>query len=169
MLAELVESLTTTPAVVVNGSWDVIASNVLARAISPSFTVGTNLASALFDNERARRTLPRWGEVSARMVSLLKEAHHDSSPDDTRIDRLRTELERRSEEFRRAWSEGVLPDDYALHVPMDHPEVGRLTITYEVMRVPDSDSSLVIGHAEPGSTSEKRLFELVSKGEPWIT
>jgi hypothetical protein len=166
LLAELLDSVPTTPAVVVNARWDVIASNALARAISPSFQVGVNLAEATFVNSSAHQTLPQWGYVSQRMVGLLKEALDESADDDSRVEKLRAALTERSDDFARAWSQGSTPVGYALAVPMDHPEVGRIEITYEVLRVPDSTQTLVMGHVEPGSSSEQRLFELAARIEP---
>jgi hypothetical protein len=166
LLAELVETLPTTPAVVVNDRWDVLASNALARAISPSLAVGVNLAEATFVNLSAHRTLPQWKDVSARMVGLLKETISASGDGDSRAERLRAELARRSADFSRAWSDGAVPDEYALDVTMDHPVVGRIAITYELLRVTDAAQTLIMGHAEPGSVSERRLFELAALTDP---
>jgi hypothetical protein len=163
LLAELLDSVPTTPAVIVNERWDVIASNALARAVSPSFRVGVNLAEATFVNDSAHQTLPQWGDVSDRMVGLLKEAIDTSTDDESRVETLRAALAERSADFARAWSEGTTPSEYALAVPMDHPDVGRIEITYEILRVADSTQTLVMGHVEPGSTSEQRLFELAAR------
>lgn len=172
LLAELLDSLASTPAVVVNERWDVLASNGIARAISPSLRVGVNLAEATFVGLSARRTLPAWGEVAARMAALLREAfeapstspHGDNAAS---VADLRDRLSRRSSEFAVAWGEGETPGDYALEVTMDHPEVGRLEITYEVLRVPGAAQTLVIGHAVPGSPTELRLLDLAERMGPW--
>lgn len=165
LLAELIESLLTTPAVVTNERFDVIASNALARAVSPSLAVGVNLAEATFDNLSAHRTLPQWNEVSVRMVELLKEAAADADrtgPDAERFAMLRAELTLHSEEFAIAWRDGTLPSSYALNVTMDHPDVGRLDITYELLRLSDTKQLVVMGHTVPGSESEQRLFRLAA-------
>ena len=169
LLAELIESLPTTPAVVTNERFDVIASNALARAVSPSLTVGVNLAEATFVNLSAHRTLPQWNEVSARMVELLKEAAADpdrAGHDAERFATLRAELTLHSEEFAIAWREGTLPSSYALDVTMDHPDVGRLELTYELLRLPDTRQLVVMGHTVPGSESEQRLFRLAAHNDP---
>src|SRR4051812_28810713 len=150
LLAELIESLPTTPAVVTNEHFDVIASNALARAVSPSLTAGVNLAQATFANVSAHQTLPSWNEVSARMVELLKEAADAERPGagSARFAALRAELAARSTEFASAWKEGTTPDSYALEVSMDHPEVGRLDITYELLRLSGARQIVVMGHTE---------------------
>ncbi|NQX36437.1 hypothetical protein [Herbiconiux sp. VKM Ac-2851] len=160
LLAELIESLPTTPAIVADERFDVVASNALARAVSPSLAVGVNLAEATFVNLSAHRTLPQWDEVSTRMVELLKEA-----ADSEHLATLRAELARHSAEFAIAWREGTLPSSYALDVTMDHPDVGRLDITYELLRLPDTRQIVVMGHTVPGSESEQRLFELAARVE----
>jgi hypothetical protein len=165
LLAELLEAVPTTPAVVVNQRWDVIASNAVARAVSRSFSVGVNLAEATFIDGSAHETLPRWEKVSERMVGLLKEAIDESEAGDSRVDVLRAALVERSADFERVWNEYQPPIEYALTIPMDHPEVGRIEITYELLRVPHSTQTLVMGHVEPGSTSEQRLFELAARIE----
>jgi hypothetical protein len=161
LLAELIESLPTTPAVVTNERFDVIASNALARAVSPSLMVGVNLAKATFVNLSAHRTLPQWNEVSIRMVELLKEATEahlsqvGRDPDARQLATLRAELSLHSAEFSKAWSEGTLPGSYALTVAMDHPDV----------RVPDARQIVVMGHTVPGSESEQRLFRLAARND----
>jgi len=168
LVAELIDSLPTTPAVVTNERFDVIASNALARAVSPSLTAGVNLAEATFVNLSARETLPRWSEVSVRMIELLKEAVADPAPvgpDAERFAELRAELTLRSTAFEIAWRNGTLPSSHALDVSMDHPHVGRLEITYELLRLPDSRQLVVMGHTVPGSESEQRLFWLAAHSE----
>lgn len=167
LLAELIESLPTTPAVVADEAFHVLASNALARAVSPSLTAGVNLAEATFVNLSAHRTLPRWEEVSIRMVELLKEATECTSERTDagaeQLATLRAELAEHSAEFSTAWQDGTLPSSYALEVSMDHPDVGRLEITYEVLRLTDSRQIVVMGHTVPGSESEKRLFQLAAR------
>ncbi|MDM4761602.1 hypothetical protein QT381_01085 [Galbitalea sp. SE-J8] len=163
LLAELVESLPTTPAVLVNARWDVIASNPVARAVSPRLAVGVNLAEATFIDESARRTLPEWREVSRRMVALLKHQLEQTDAGDPRVHGLRNDLARRSDDFSRAWHDDDRPDAFAVDIVMDHPDVGRMELGYELLRVPGTDQTLVLGHAAPGSDSERRLFELVAR------
>ena len=168
LVAELIDSLPTTPAVVTNERFDVIASNAVARAVSPSLTAGVNLAEATFVNLSARETLPRWSEVSVRMIELLKEAVADpdrAGHNAERFTELRAELTLRSTDFAIAWRNGTLPSSYALDVSMDHPDVGRLDITYELLRLPDSRQLVVMGHTVPGSESEQRLFWLAAHSD----
>ena len=135
LLAELIDSLVTTPAIVTDEHFKVIGSNALARAVSPSLAVGVDLAEATFVNRSAHRTLADWDLVSARMAELLREA---------------------------AGEIGGLPPSHALAVRMDHPEVGMLEITYELMRLSGTAQSVIMGHTEPGSASEQRLFALAA-------
>ncbi|SFR66749.1 hypothetical protein SAMN05428970_0091 [Agromyces sp. CF514] len=166
LLAELVAALPTTPAIVVDGRWDVIASNALAQAVSPSLTAGVNLAEATFDNLSAHRTLPQWQDVSARMAGLLKESVSAAGDARSRAEGLRADLAGRSADFARAWNDATVPAEYALEVTMDHPDVGRIEITYELLRVPDADQTLILGHVAPGSLSERRLYELAAHLDP---
>lgn len=164
LLAELIESLPVTPAVLVNPRWDVLASNALAVAISPSLAVGVNLAEATFVGLSARRTLPDWQDVSAQMVGLLRTASREPGGPD-RLEALLDELARRSPDFRAAWTAGDSSARSATGVTMDHPEVGRLEMRFELMRVPDVGQTLVLGHVAKGSSSEQRLFELAARIE----
>jgi len=173
LLAELIESLPTTPAIVTNEHFDVLASNALARAVSPSLNAGVNLAEATFVNLSAHRTLADWDQVSTRMIELLHEATHastrQSDPDPGRLSSLRAELALHSAEFAKAWSAGTLPSSHALEVKMEHPDVGVLEITYELMRLPDTRQIVVMGHTVPGSESEQRLFRLAARADPFAT
>ncbi|WP_062464839.1 MmyB family transcriptional regulator [Demequina soli] len=139
LLAEFVESLALTPAAVVDARWDVVASNALARAVSPSLAVGTNLAEATLLGGSARRTLREWDVVATRMADLL--ARPLSRDDDT------TPL-------------------HGLTVAMEHPEVGRLDLTYELLRVTGAEQTVILGHAAVASESERRLLTLAARLGP---
>ncbi|WP_062291970.1 MmyB family transcriptional regulator [Demequina phytophila] len=165
LLAEFVESLPATPAAVVDHRWDVVASNAVARAVSPHFTVGRNLAAATFLAESARRTLPEWGQVADRMAGLLAQPLALSEAAVSDAGRLREELARRGVELAAAPPE--LPaTGHALTVTMEHPVVGRMVLTYELLRVTGADQTVILAHAERGTASEERLLRLARQDDP---
>jgi hypothetical protein len=162
LVIEWIDSLTTIPAFVRNSSFDILASNRIARALTASFTVGTNTARATFFDPNAKRWLPHWEDVSAQVVALLKDEVKDSGAEDA-MRKLVGELSSRSSQFSAAWAASTELVDYATPVVMDHPQVGRLDITFQHLDLPkETDQTLVLAHVIPGSPSEARLFELAA-------
>ncbi|TFC01033.1 hypothetical protein E3O42_11180 [Cryobacterium adonitolivorans] len=159
LVVEMIESLPTTPAFVADEKFEVLSSNRLALAISPSFRVGTNLARATFQDPSAHDTLPQWSDAASQLVAILKRTAASAAPAPG-LEELLGELSSRSAQFSVAWASESIPIDYEFVLVMDHPQVGLLEITFQHLRLPDSTQTLVLGHVAPGSKSERRLFAL---------
>ncbi len=162
LVVELIESLATTPAFVANEQSVVLASNSIARAVTPTFTVGTNLARATFVDPVARAVLPRWQDASDHMVARLKETIGAGSDARRDLEELVAELSSRSAEFSDAWASEGTELEYVVALAIDHPQVGLIDITYRSLQLPAGGQTLVLGHVEPGSASEARLFQLAA-------
>ncbi|MET8831625.1 helix-turn-helix transcriptional regulator [Streptomyces sp. NPDC004610] len=84
-------------------------------------------------------------------------------PDDPELWELVNELKAGSPEFRQHWSgHTVRTKAYGLK-RIDHPELGSLTLSYEITRFPqDTELSLLVYTAAPGTPEDKALRSLVN-------
>lgn len=108
----LIDSITLSPAFVLNPRTDYVASNIAARALFgdfESFYGGSrNQLLSLFLNENTRRHLPNWEESARRQVAMFRAAFarniHDPS-----VRELVDSLLAQSAEFRMLWERHELP------------------------------------------------------------
>jgi transcriptional regulator with XRE-family HTH domain len=165
-LARILVGMTEVPAFVENGRLDVLAANPLAEALyAPVFTDPArpaNLARFNFFNPQARTFWSDWARAADDTVAMLRtEAGRD--PHDRALSDLVGELCTRSDEFRVRWG----AHDVLLHRTgikhFQHPVVGELHLSYEVMELPaDPGLTLVAFSAEAGSPSDDALKLLAS-------
>ncbi|MFD7288904.1 helix-turn-helix transcriptional regulator [Streptomyces sp. NPDC059863] len=82
-------------------------------------------------------------------------------PDDPELWELVNELKAGSAEFRHHWAQHtVRTKAYGLK-RIDHPELGSLTLSYEITRFPqDTELSLLVYTAAPGTPEDKALQSL---------
>ncbi|MFC0543392.1 helix-turn-helix transcriptional regulator [Kutzneria chonburiensis] len=171
VVQQILDSMTTTAAFVRNGRLDILATNLLARALwSPVFDSPTrssevtppNLARFGFLDPAAPDFTPDHGKFCHTAVAILRtEAGRD--PHDKGLSDLVGELSTRSEDFRTLWA----AHDVRLHSTgtkrFHHPVVGEVVVAYEVMQL-TSDAGLVLDvyAAEPGSSSAEAMRLLAS-------
>ena len=163
LIVELLDSWPTIPAFVRSESLDVLASNELARALSPSFEVGVNLARFTFLDSLVQDGSARGDDVSGHVVSFLR-ALTQRDPDDRAIHSLVGELAAQSDEFARTWAADLRPANYQTPVIMRHPRVGDLELVFHQLTLPAAPSQLlVIVQVAPGSESENAIFALAAE------
>jgi transcriptional regulator with XRE-family HTH domain len=162
----ILDGMTEVPAFIENGRLDVLATNPLARALyAPVFADPArpvNLARFNFLNPHARTYWGNWDRAADETVAMLRtEAGRD--PYDRALTDLIGELSTRSEEFRVRWAS----HDVRLHRTgvkhIQHPVVGELHLSYEVMDLPaDPGLTLVAFSAEAGTADDDALKLLAS-------
>lgn len=143
---------------------EVLASNPLARALSPLFTPGTNLMRSVFLDPAARALYTRWDGMLVATVARLRTLIGPDI-DDPALAQLVGELSVRSGEFRALWGAAELPTDVDTITRLTHPQVGSLELETERLAIgsPGDVSPgkfLVILHARAGSDSETALRRL---------
>jgi transcriptional regulator with XRE-family HTH domain len=159
-LAEVIDQFLM-PAIVVNRYRDVLAANLIARALSPEFTPGQNSLRWRLLDPAAPELYVDWDEATEIVVGGLRELS-GSCPNDPRMQALIAELYDASVRFRELWDRAEV--GYRLGIfHIRHPRVGdlylyrhRLNATY-----PGGDHVLMF-RAEPGSPSAMALEELRS-------
>jgi transcriptional regulator with XRE-family HTH domain len=156
----------TAPAILVNNRQDLLAANLLGRAMySDAYAdpTGTpNLARFTFLDSAARRFYPDWDLFADMTVGNLRAAA-GIDPHDKGLHDLVGELSTRSDEFRRRWG----AHDVRIHGTgvkhFHHHVVGDLALAYESMELrAEPELTLTIYAAEPDSPTAHALTLLAS-------
>jgi transcriptional regulator with XRE-family HTH domain len=156
----------TAPAIVVNNRQDLLAANLLGRAMYSDVYAGAdgvpNFGRYTFLDSTAHRFYPDWDLAADMTVANLRTAA-GKDPHDKGLHDLVGELSTRSDEFRRRWgshnvrTHGTGVKDFRHHV------VGDLTLAYESMDLrAEPDLTLTIYAAEPDSRTAQALTLLAS-------
>ncbi|SDQ63491.1 Helix-turn-helix domain-containing protein [Curtobacterium sp. UNCCL20] len=152
----------TAPAFVHDRVLGVVASNALARALSPAFSPGVNLMTAAFEDDALRDLYVNWEEMTVRLVSYLR-VQAEAPPLDPRLPELVLALSERSPRFAALWARQDVDAPSSGVNRLEHPAVGPLELRFERLCVAGSDHPVVVVyHAEPGSQSEAALALLGS-------
>ena len=156
----LIDSWSLTAAVVHNRHLDVLATNALARAISPTFRVGMNSLHSLLTDPDDRVLHEDWDGLSARSIALLRLMSGQRSAD-PRLRTLVAELSLHSSRFREVWDRNdVVQASGGTHV-LQHPKVGRLTLRFARLPLTGTDGQTIfLYHAEPGTPTADALASL---------
>jgi transcriptional regulator with XRE-family HTH domain len=161
-VVQLIRSWSTTPAYIFGRYLDVLAANPLASALAPWFTPGENLVRGAFLDRRRRELRPDWERSLPGVVAALR-ANVGPDIDDPRLTELVGELSLRSEQFRQLWARHDARPKGSGTTIMQHPQVGRLELSYTKFPIPDTDrQTLSIYHAAPGSPTERALALLAT-------
>lgn len=164
----LIDSMTASPAIVMTGSLDIVAANALGRALyAPVFDRATgvpNLARFIFFDRLAEQLFPDWERTADEAVGLLQ-AEAARSPHSSAVTGIVGELATRSEEFRSRWAAHNVTAHRHGAKQFRHPEIGELTLTYNVLAVSAAPGLSLVGYtAEPNSPSAHAIQILAS----WI-
>lgn len=155
-ILNLVDQLSV-PAFVAGRCLDCLASNSLARRLSPNFTPGRNLLRALFLDPAEQRLHADWDEATAGVVGGLRQIAGAEAVD-PRLDDVVDELCTSSDRFQMLWLRadvGYRPSG-ASH--LNHPRVGELHLLRNRFPIPDSGGQhLQIYHPLPGTETAEKL------------
>ncbi len=160
------DAITAGPAFVRNGRMDILATNMLGRALyQDTYDMPTqppNIARFTFLDQRANDFYPDWDIFADVTVAILRtEAARD--PHNKELHDLIGELSTRSEEFRRRWGAHDVRHHGSGFKTFNHPVVGEMTLAYEGMEMEaERGLTITIYTAEPGSASAERMRLLAS-------
>ena len=147
------------PAYVRNGRMDILAMNRLGEALYSEMLANprrpANSARFCFLDPRATTFFVDWDKTADDSADVLR-AEAGRNPHDQDLTNLIGELSTQSDEFRVRWARhDVRYHDTGLK-RIQHPLVGHLELTYEVMRLAaDRDLVMFAFTTEVGSTSEE--------------
>lgn len=147
------------PAFVEGRSYDVLAANPLAVALSPRLRPGENRLRSLLLDPEERAFHRDWEQATAGFVAAFRQtAGHDA--DDARTVELVGELSLASERFRALWARHDVRDLEGGTLTVDHPVVGDLRLNRD--KLPVAGLILVLYYPDEGSTDAEKLSLLAS-------
>jgi transcriptional regulator with XRE-family HTH domain len=158
---QLLDAMTSVPAVVQNGRLDIVASNRIGLALFSEMYAQpqrpANFARFVFLDPRAQAFYHDWEDAAQQTMALLR-AEAGRTPYDRVLSDLVGELSTRSDAFRILWASHDVREHRTGIKRIHHPVVGDLTLNYEGMN-PSSDRGLLFlaYTAEPGSASHDGL------------
>ncbi|GAA5202697.1 helix-turn-helix transcriptional regulator [Microbacterium jejuense] len=163
---QVLEAITEAPAWVRNGRHDILAANLLARALyapvfdDPRRPVNTTRFAYL--NPAAREFWRDWDAITHDSAAMLR-LEAGRNPHDPELIRLIGELSTQSELFRERWASRDVKFHRSGVKRLHHPVVGDLELNYESMDLP-SEPGLVLNvyTAPTGSPSSDALKLLAS-------
>ncbi|GIM97850.1 helix-turn-helix domain-containing protein [Paractinoplanes toevensis] len=160
---KLLDSLTQ-PAFIEGRYFDILASNGLAKALSPGFAEGGNQLRDLFLNPEQQALHPEWEKITECYVASLRQAV-GTDIDDPRFIELTGELSLASDRFRRLWARHEVRAQTGTPIRLQHPQVGELILNRERLSIGGADGlMLVVYHPDAGSANAEKLALLASAG-----
>ena len=166
-LQATLDAIATAPAIINNGRGDMIAANVLARALFSEMYVSSprrpvNNARFVFLDPRSTAFYRDWSKAADDTVAILR-TQAGQDPHNRDLSDLVGELSTQSEDFRIRWAAHNVRQHFTGTKRVRHPAVGDIELTYEVFDVStDEDLRLIVYTTQTGSTSEDALKVLAS-------
>jgi transcriptional regulator with XRE-family HTH domain len=150
------------PAFIEGRYFDVLASNSLARALSPSLAVGGNQLRDLFLDQGEQALQPEWEDLTECFIANLRQAVGNDI-DDPRFIELTGQLSLASPRFRQLWARHEVRGQRGTTVRFDHPQVGELVLNRERMSIGGAENlMLVVFHPDAASADAEKLALLAS-------
>ncbi|MFG1602649.1 helix-turn-helix transcriptional regulator [Actinoplanes sp. NPDC049265] len=154
------------PAFIEGRYFDILATNNLARALSPGLDVGGNQLRDFFLDPAQQTLYPEWEAMTECFVANLHQAV-GADIEDPRFIELTGELSLASVTFRQLWARHEVRAQYGTPIRFNHPELGELVLNRERLAISGTDGQwLVIYHADAGSPDAEKLSILASAGLP---
>ncbi|MCY1145591.1 helix-turn-helix transcriptional regulator [Actinoplanes sp. Pm04-4] len=162
----VLDAVTTRPAIVGNNRSDLLATNLLGRALYDDVyadpSARPNLARFCFLDAAAHRLFPDWEHTADVTVANLRTAA-GQDPHDKALHDLVGELSTRSDDFRRRWGSHNVRTHAGGTKHYHHHAVGALELAYETMDLRSEPGlSMTIFAAEPASPSAEALALLAT-------
>jgi hypothetical protein len=162
---QLLDSMETTPAFVLGPGSHVLAWNrpweQLVTPLGMLDSPSPNLARYVFRHARARATFPDWSIAADEHVSRLRGAEPQWS-DDPAFGALLDEL-LSEPEFAARWPAHDVAQRHRGNYRLFHPDLGELSIKYEVLDLPDDGGQRLITWL-PADTTTATAFRAAFSG-----
>ncbi|WP_238006277.1 helix-turn-helix transcriptional regulator [Dactylosporangium sp. AC04546] len=154
------------PAFIEDRYFDILASNSLARALSPGLAAGRNQLRDLFLDPAEQALHPEWETVTECFIANLRQAV-GNDVDDPRFIELTGELSLASPRFRRLWGRHEVRGQRGTPIRMNHPQLGELSLNRERLGIDGTDGlMLVVYHPDAGTSDADKLALLASADLP---
>lgn len=140
------------PALLCDRRLTVLDSTPLARALSPAFVGGVNLARFSFLSPERRADHPRWREMSRVVAGLLRESL-DQHDEDRSSQRIIGELSAKSREFSEIWAGPEADPRTSGLIEFEGTAAGDIRTAFNVLRVSGYEDDAIIVFAPVDSAS----------------
>jgi transcriptional regulator with XRE-family HTH domain len=167
-LLQLLDRLDSTPALVMDAKYDVLAWNPMAAALITDFSRlperERNIIWQFFTRQAAR---DRHDEEGARAFARVSVADLRAAsaryPGDAGLRDLVSRLLAASAEFRDLWARRDVGARRSMRKRLRHPVVGWLELDCEALHEPERDQWVVLYTAPPGTASQEglRLLKII--------
>ncbi|WP_280179942.1 helix-turn-helix transcriptional regulator [Nocardia cyriacigeorgica] len=154
------------PALVLSAKSDVLAWNPMAAALLGDFSrwppARRNIIWQAFFGDGPSRVVLAPEDIDTITATWVASLHAARAryPADPELDRLITELRTGSPRFERLWAQRRAAHLRNTRKTINHPDLGTLTLDCDTLLVPDSDQTVVVYSAAPG-TPEAGALELL--------
>jgi PAS domain-containing protein len=165
----VLDRLADVPVVVIDPSWQIVAANALALALT-----GADPTAAPRDRNIAWRLFTgggsRFDHDADALAALEEEAVadlHDAAgryPEDPELRALVEDLRAAGPRFAQLWEQRPVARRTAGRKSLVHPEVGRITLDCDMLAVMGSDLRMIVYTAAPGSPDADALALLGAIG-----
>ena len=160
---QLLQTLGSAPAYVLDGNNDVLAANEAGAALLADLdqwpASRRNTIRYIFLHPTARKLFVNWSSVARDAVAHLR-IMVGLRPTDSELAELIEELDTKSEEFPRMWRLHDICSMSTGRKLFDHPSVGQMDLSYEVLAVSGSAQRLVIYQATAGTRDHDAMLLL---------
>jgi transcriptional regulator with XRE-family HTH domain len=165
----LLDKWTQTPAYVTDANLDVLASNRMARLVSPAMLVpGTNLLEAAYERRTMAAVMHGASDRDDEEVMIreyIMALRFCGDPDDPRLQDVVGRLSTQHVSFRRIWAEHHVKQPSTGTLSTVIEPFGRISLTWQTLGIPRSPGQFLTTYmAEPASRAAEALAALSSRG-----
>lgn len=161
----VLDALEPNPALMVSHRMDILAWNRPCASLVTDFALlappERNLGVLIFLDPRSREIYPNWDHVAQDGVACLRAAV-GRHPDDRLLHGLVDRLSAHSAPFRLFWGQQEIQEKTVGSKDFAHPALGRFTLDYEALTIPETDHQLIVYTAPDGSAAQATIELLAS-------
>lgn len=165
----LLESLRPSPAYVVSRTNDLLAANRPGLRLFPGITdwprERRNVTRYMFLHPMGRSLYRDWEKMAAHSAAHLR-AMAGADPDMPELAQLVGELVVKSPEFARLWERYDVRARGGGQKHFQHPEVGAMCLTFEVMAIFRTDGQRLVTYQAPPGTPDHDALLLLDMASP---
>jgi hypothetical protein len=164
-MPRFVAAMTGAMVVLIDPHLTVVASSVLARAVTAAFLPGTNLARSTFLHPDDPDGTCRCGDAEEPVTAALRHALRAHEEDDA-FRRIVGELSARSRAFSTAWASAPTTRSPNGVVAFRHPRLGRLLLRYHWVATEGLVHDLLLWEGEDPASRDALSRLVVESGAP---
>ncbi len=162
---QILDAITEAPAWVRNARHDLLAANVLARALYAPLLADprrpANNARFVYLDPASREFFIDWERAADDIAAMLR-SEAGRNPHDRQLIELIGELSTRSEDFRTRWAAHNVRFHRTGHKKLQHPVVGRLDLDFEAMELPSHPGLTLLVYTAAADTPTADSLKLLA-------